>query len=213
MPENRESHAPSASHRLFVLPAFSPPHLPYYRVGPLLWTFTLKTRRLFPYPSPPCCHCSSNPAGAMGKKHRLLTFHITESGQLCNHLPSKKGMLFAEQRPLFTIVSEKSNWSRSEVLPSHLPYHRLGPLLPPFTLKNQAVFREGRSPTDIDRSYPHAGYIHIKKAFGPKNIKILVKCLIPAKTPSHLPYYRLGALLPQFILKIRSVFRHPSPPF
>ena len=148
---------------------------------------------------------------------RLLTFHITELGHFCGHLPSKPDGFFQPPRPhaaiihriqpgkgrnvasspsispsranfviiypqksacfsrgsapFFTIVSEKSNWSRSEVLPSHLPYHRLGPLLPPFTLKNQAVFREGRSPTDIDRSYPHAGYIHIKKAFGPKKHK------------------------------------------
>ena len=102
MPENRESHTLSASSRLFVLPAFSSPHLPYYRVGALLWTFPLKTRRLFPYSSPPCRHYSSNPAGARGKKHRLLTFHITESDQLCNHLPSKNGMLFAGQRPPFS---------------------------------------------------------------------------------------------------------------
>ena len=171
--------------RPFALPAFLPPHLPYYRVGPLLWTFTLKTRRLFPYPSPPCCHCSSNPAGAMGKKHRLLTFHITESDQLCNHLPSKNGMLFAGQRPPFSPLSPKN--------PIGLGLKRC-----PLTFHITDLEHFSRNLTSKIGMFfaTHRPHFDAMSAVSSP----------PEKTSPHIPYHRVGTILWTFNLKNQHVF-------
>ena len=145
--ENPAPHLPRHS----ALPEFSSPHLPYHRLGPLLWTFTLKTRRLFSYPSPPCCHYSSNPPGARGK-NRLLTFHITDLDHFCRNLPSKFGLFFTPLRPHFDAMPAVS--SLPEKTSPHIPYHRVGTILWTFNLKNRHVFWEPRSPLPLSSVAP-----------------------------------------------------------
>ena len=76
------------------------------------------------------------------RKHPSI-FHITESDQFLGHLTSKIGRFFLPPTPHDAMAAIPSSPEKTS---PYIPYHRVGPLLWTFTLKNRCFFRRGNSP-------------------------------------------------------------------